>query len=237
MLFLLFRLVRCNIVLMKCFLPLLILAGLLFGQDVLTHKSGKIYKGKYYGTVEQNIVFYVEGETGNKMFPIREVTSIETSDGELTYPFDVPITNERHETLNYSVTNFDILILKSGTTYFGEYSKIEEEIVYFKPQNVFAFQPISIKQTQTLKLKDGHFIIGEQLPVAIGDEFSVWLKSQEAIGTPTIEYMKLLGCTMVIILLIIFIQNIQNFSLGLDYGEGGGGINVGEPGDEYPPMP
>ena len=145
---------------MKHFLPLFILTGLLFGQDVLTHKSGKIYKGKYYGTVEENIVFYVEGETGNKMFQVREVTSIETSDGELTYPFDVPITNERHETLNYSVTNFDILILKSGTTYFGEYSKIEEEIVYFKPQNVFAFQPISIKQIQTLKLKDGHFIIG-----------------------------------------------------------------------------
>ena len=71
---------------MKRFLPVLILTGLLFGQDVLTHKSGKIYKGKYYGIVEQNIVFYVEGETSNKMFPIWEVTSIETSDGELTYP-------------------------------------------------------------------------------------------------------------------------------------------------------
>ena len=103
---------------MKRFLPLLILTGLLFGQDVLTHKSGKIYKGKYYGIVEQNIVFYVEGETSNwrsnKMFPIREVTSIETSDGELTYPFDVPITNERHETLNYSVTNSDILLAGVG---------------------------------------------------------------------------------------------------------------------------
>ena len=60
----------------------------------------------------------------------------------------------------WAQTNFDILILKNGTTYFGEYSKIEEEIVYFKPQNAFAFQPISIKQIQTLKLKDGHFIIG-----------------------------------------------------------------------------
>ena len=70
-------LLGCNIVLMKRFLPLLMLTGLLFGQDVLTHKSGKIYKGKYYGIVEQNIVFYVEGETGNKMFPIWEVTSIE----------------------------------------------------------------------------------------------------------------------------------------------------------------
>ena len=60
----------------------------------------------------------------------------------------------------WAQTDFDTLILKSGIKYFGEYSKIEEEIVYFKPQNAFAFQPISIKQIQTLKLKDGHFIIG-----------------------------------------------------------------------------
>ena len=83
----------------------------------------------------------------------------------------------------WAQTDFDILILKNGTTYFGEYSKIEEEIVYFKPQNAFAFQPISIKQIQTLKLKDGHFIIGEQLPVAIEDGFSVWLKSKGVIET------------------------------------------------------
>ena len=127
---------------MKRFLPLFILTGLLFGQDVLTHKSGKIYKGKYYGIVEQNIVFYVEGETGNRMFPIREVTSIEL---ESTKPI---------------VTDFDVLVLKSGTAYFGEYSKIEEEIVYFKHQNTFAFQPVTVKLIQTLKLKDGHFIIG-----------------------------------------------------------------------------
>jgi hypothetical protein len=55
--------------------------------------------------------------------------------------------------------DLDKLVLKDGTTYFGEYSKIEEEIVYFKPQNAFTFQPISIKQIQTLKSKDGHFII------------------------------------------------------------------------------
>ena len=59
----------------------------------------------------------------------------------------------------WAQTDFDKLVLKDGTTYFGEYSKIEEEIVYFKPQNAFTFQPISIKQIQTLKLKDGHFII------------------------------------------------------------------------------
>jgi len=59
----------------------------------------------------------------------------------------------------WAQTDFDTLILKDGTTYFGEYSKIEEEIVFFKPQDAFAFQPVPVKLIQTLKLKDGHFII------------------------------------------------------------------------------
>jgi len=71
----------------------------------------------------------------------------------------------------WSQTDFDTLVLKDGTTYLGEYSKTEEEIVYFKPQNAFTFQPISIKQIQTLELKDGHFIIvrgyAEKIPLAI----------------------------------------------------------------------
>ena len=71
----------------------------------------------------------------------------------------------------WAQTDLDKLVLKDGTTYFGEYSKIEEEIVYFKPQNAFTFQPISIKQIQTLKLKDGHFIIVRgytgKIPLAI----------------------------------------------------------------------
>ena len=71
----------------------------------------------------------------------------------------------------WAQTDFDTLILKSGTTYFGEYSKIEEEIVYFKPQNAFAFQPISIKQIQTLKLKDGHFIIGDGKSILTFEEY------------------------------------------------------------------
>jgi len=125
------------------------LTGLLFGQDVLILKSGESFEGAFYGKVGEDIVFKIEGETSTKKYSINDVNTIVTKNGELTYPF--------------SVTNFDILILKNGTTYFGEYSKIEEEIVYFKPQNAFAFQPISIKQIQTLKLKDGHFIIGGEL--------------------------------------------------------------------------
>ena len=59
----------------------------------------------------------------------------------------------------WAQTDFDTLVLKDGTTYLGEYSKTEEEIVYFKPQNAFAFQPIPVKLIQTLQLKDGQFII------------------------------------------------------------------------------
>ena len=61
--------------------------------------------------------------------------------------------------------------MKSGTTYFGEYSKIEEEIVYFKPRNVFAFQPVPVELIQTLKLKDGHFIIGDGKSILTFEEY------------------------------------------------------------------
>ena len=71
----------------------------------------------------------------------------------------------------WAQTNFDTLILKSGTTYFGEYSKIEEEIVYFKPRNVFAFQPVPVELIQTLKLKDGHFIIGDGKSILTFEEY------------------------------------------------------------------
>ena len=71
----------------------------------------------------------------------------------------------------WAQADLDKLVLKDGTTYFGEYSKIEGKIVYFKPQNAFTFQPISIKQIQTLKLKDGHFIIvrghAKKIPLAL----------------------------------------------------------------------
>ena len=53
---------------MKHFLPLLILTGFLFGQDVLILKSGESYKGTFYGKVGEDIVFKVEGETSTKFF-------------------------------------------------------------------------------------------------------------------------------------------------------------------------
>ena len=93
MLFLLFRLVGCNIIFMKRFLPLLMLTGLLFGQDVLLHKSGKNYKGIFLGKVDEKIIFKIEGEKSNSAFSINDVDIVITSRGgikvELYYPFDI----------------------------------------------------------------------------------------------------------------------------------------------------
>jgi hypothetical protein len=71
----------------------------------------------------------------------------------------------------WAQTDFDTLVLKDGTTYLGEYSKIEGEIVYFKPQNAFAFQPISINKIKILQLKDGQFIILDGKDILAYEEY------------------------------------------------------------------
>ena len=75
---------------LKRFLPLFILTGLLFGQDVLTLKNGESFEGAFYGKVGENIVFKVEGETSTKKYSIWDVASIKTVNNEYFYPFDDP---------------------------------------------------------------------------------------------------------------------------------------------------
>jgi len=84
------RVIWYNISIMKRFLPLLIITGLLFGQDVLTLMNGESYKGTFYGKVGEDIVFKVEGETSTKLFTVNYVDSIQTKNGELIYPSDIP---------------------------------------------------------------------------------------------------------------------------------------------------
>jgi hypothetical protein len=59
----------------------------------------------------------------------------------------------------WAQTDFDKLVLKNGPTYLGEYSKIEGEIVYFKPQNALVFKQVPVKSILHLQLKDGYSII------------------------------------------------------------------------------
>ena len=79
------------------------LTGLLFGQDLLYLKSGEVYSGTFIGKVGKDIVFnvfvsssvsspnWMEGVRNKKKFPIWDVETIVTNNGELTYPFDIPI--------------------------------------------------------------------------------------------------------------------------------------------------
>ena len=59
----------------------------------------------------------------------------------------------------WAQTDFDILVLKDGTEYLGEYSRTEGKIVYFKPHDAFGFQPIPVKRIRRLELKEGQIII------------------------------------------------------------------------------
>ena len=59
----------------------------------------------------------------------------------------------------WAQTGLDKLVLKEGTEYLGEYSKIEGKIVYFKQKGGLAFQSISMKKVSILELKDGRVLI------------------------------------------------------------------------------
>ena len=98
---------------MKSFLPLLMLTGLLFGQDVLLHKSGEVYKGKYIGKVDEDIVFQIEERPSTNNFPINDVDIVITNRGgikvEYYYPFDIPTKEIISQNTKYNVFNLNIL--------------------------------------------------------------------------------------------------------------------------------
>ena len=71
----------------------------------------------------------------------------------------------------WAQTDFDTLVLKDGTTYLGEYSKTEEEIVYFKHQDAFGSQPVPVKLIKQLQLKDGQFIILDGKDILAYEEY------------------------------------------------------------------
>jgi len=82
---------------MKRFLPLLILAGLLFGQDVLYLKSGEYKKGVFIEKLDNDIVFQIEGESKYTRFSIDLVEIIETNNRAIFYPFDIPTKKEGND--------------------------------------------------------------------------------------------------------------------------------------------
>jgi hypothetical protein len=69
---------------MKRFLPILMLTGLLFGQDkkdIIELTDGSIYHGEYVKIEAGNIFFKPEGAFGTQPIEIYKVVKLELSDG------------------------------------------------------------------------------------------------------------------------------------------------------------
>ena len=93
----------------------------------------------------------------------------------------------------WAQTDFDTLILKDGTTYLGEYSKIEGEKVFFKTKDAFALQPVSLKQIERLELKDGQILYdGSNVKYSLALEDYQTLSTKEK-GIYDAKYNKSMG--------------------------------------------
>ena len=74
---------RYNISIMKRFLPLLMLTGLLFGQDKLITVSGITYEGEYTERTENGVMFQVDGALNPQEIALSKVDRLILSDGTL----------------------------------------------------------------------------------------------------------------------------------------------------------
>ena len=175
---------------MKRFLPLFILTGLLFGQDVLTLKNGESYKGTYIGKVGEDIVFkvpltssvssiFLKRITSTKKFPIWAVETIVTKNGELTYPFDIP-TKE--------LSKQDVLLHKSGKNYKGTFlGKVDEKII-FKIEGEKSNSSFSINDVDIVITSRGGIKVELYYPFDIEtkieeDNSGFWKRASEAYVT------------------------------------------------------
>ena len=188
---------------MRRYIVLLLITGILWAQtdfDTLILKSGTTYFGEYSKIEEEIVYFKPQNVFAFQPVPVELIQTLKLKDGHFI------IEDGKNSLI------FDTLILKSGIAYFGEYSKIEEEIVYFKPQNAFAFQPISIKQIQTLKLKDGHFIIGDGKNILTFEEYQ---KENHEISNKGNKGLFLYCSIMAVVLIVWEVENmISQFTLG-----------------------
>ena len=137
---------------MKRFLPLLILAGLLFGQDVLYLKSGEYKKGVFIEKLDNDIVFQIEGESKYTRFSIDLVEIIETNNRAIFYPFDIPIdipTKKDNPSFGQ-----DILNLKSGESFEGTFHEKLGRDILFKAVGDTTMKKFPIWNVETIETKN-----------------------------------------------------------------------------------
>ena len=107
-------LVGCNIVLMKRFLPLLMLTGLLFGQDVLITISGSQAKGKFIEVTEKHIVFQQSGIPIPSKIPKMSVARVVLSNGDVAFFMTEEMKNQlKQRKLNAQIELRDLVLKKN----------------------------------------------------------------------------------------------------------------------------
>ena len=168
-----------NIVLMKRFLTLLILTGLLFGQDVLLHKSGENYKGTFIGKVDEDIVFQIEGRSSTNKFPINDVDIVITSRGgikvELYYPFD---TSTKKDNPSFGQ---DGLILKSGKVYNGTFIGKVDKLIVFQVEGKNDLTKFPVNDVAIIKTSEGELTYPFKNPTKVEEDKSgFWKRAAEA---------------------------------------------------------
>ena len=110
---------------MKRFLPLLMLTGLLFGQDVLTTAKGNVYKGKFIERTPNGVVFHAEGMLQSQEIQLSSINRLVLTDGSLIVDFGefvnkdikvkIPQENTAGSNTNFSLRNIGgVLIGVSG---------------------------------------------------------------------------------------------------------------------------
>ena len=132
--------------------------------------------------------------------------------------------------LAWGQTDFDKLVLKDGTTYFGEYSKIEGKKVLFKPQGAFASQPVPVTLIQSLLLEDGTFVINlenkynrissAEYEKLSEEEKDVYNENRRKIKSRQLKYCTMTGCLLLLIFIQIGLNDFGNMDFGPSSNEG-----------------
>ena len=100
---------------MKHFLPLFILTGLLFGQDVLITISGNEAKSKFIEVTEKHIVFQQSGIPVPSKIPKMSVARVVLSNGDVAFFMTEEMKNQlKQRKLNAQIELRDLVLKKNG---------------------------------------------------------------------------------------------------------------------------
>ena len=112
-------------------------------------------------------------------------------------------------------SDFDRLVSKGGTIFLGQYSRIENSVVYFKTTNAMASQGVPLNKIQILKLKDGTTIIndGEINKIDLNNIEDRKLIVAESEKLTLEQKVLLLGASVAIVTLYLYL----NFSFSGDF--------------------